>query len=230
MKKRKIACWDFDEMLGTFAGFPHLLRHESIPEFIFVTPGMRYGMKEALEALKDYDHVVTTSTSLNEESVQQILNAGGIAHCFADITRVVQGTTRFGKCYLPVARKFGLSEEEARARMIAIGNLPGDQPIDLEGMVFIHQHQAHKYDAAVIRIILEQLNAVGDGNFAQAFERLWQGAISTQGRVDLGERIAAKLEYRTDSFIAPVIAGGAPTIGDIEAESYSRPVVPFVID
>ncbi|MCX6793572.1 MAG: hypothetical protein NTY06_00520, partial [Candidatus Gottesmanbacteria bacterium] len=133
------------------------------------------------------------------------LRKTGIRKFFRKVFGRETVATGSGKYYKPVANVLEFSEEAMRANMIAVGDAPGDQPVDID-MVFLDLGSGNmKMDALVIREILTTILDKGKGHFKNGFEKLYSEAIPMSPHdqpqyqhktYDLGNGITFELEYR----------------------------------
>jgi hypothetical protein len=219
----RVICWDLDDTLGTF-------RKVILPDWEQPL-ALRYGIKELLHDFSEksgYVHFVTTSGTVDYAS--KALRRTGIRKFFRDVFGRETVSRETGKIYKPVADVLEFSEEAMRANMIAVGDAPGDQPVDID-MVFLDLGSGGiEMDALVIREILTTVLDKGNGHFKNGFEKLYLEAIPMSPNekpeyqhktYDLGNGITFELEYRAQR-------GGnlgkrnVPVITWINAPGYER--------
>jgi hypothetical protein len=232
-EKSPVICWDLDETLGHFRRISHEMQNK-IPEEWEEPISTRYGIRSVLKTLgkEGYVHVVTTAGI--KIYADEVVRRVGLRKHFTEVfgrESTCQGY--WGKYYQCVAEKLGYSEEDMRSRAVVIGDAPGDQPMDIEGLVFIHL--GGHFDARFIRPVLDRLKTEGQGNFLRGFENMYAtGARIGEGvleerRVDLYPEVAALFEYRTNSGSLGVGQKVVPTICDFRANKYRRPPIALKI-
>jgi len=232
MSDKKVICWDLDETLGNFRRIDYELMGKEAPELERPT-SLRYGLTDLLSSLSSqgYEHVVTTSGT--SDYAKEALQRTGLSSHFKDVFgRDVVSSYGGGKKYRPVADTVGLSYEQAVSDMIVIGDVPGDKPVDLDGLVFIEHRGCVYSDSSVTARILEKLNELGDGNFKKGFERMYQdaqvktekfGTFSFERRTyEIDEGIKVELKYETNTGAVNKGEEVVPTITNIKAEVYKR--------
>jgi hypothetical protein len=96
-----------------------------------------------------------------------------------------------GKLYRPVAQAHGLADADASARLIVIGDLADDEPVDLAGVVLIRQPNGHRQDPRVVEDLIVRLHAAGVGSFHAGFQALHASARAGGQEVPYGGYLAA---------------------------------------
>ena len=153
----RVIAWDLDETLGRFTALKYGLNGQKVPEWES-EPGVRFGIRQALEDLAraDWTHVVTSYS--DRPYADEVLKRANLAPYFnrvftqENIGPVDKGGRKVaGKLYMPVAEHFGLFGDDIGKNLVVVGDLPGDQPIDTPGLVFVHQAQGFRSDAKVIK-------------------------------------------------------------------------------
>lgn len=204
----KIICWDLDETLGDFTKVSQEilcnLKGEPIPRSVQLKKvRLRYGIKEVLKELskKGYQHVIATSIGMGDV-VKESLKRADITEEFSKIylrdkTKKYLGR---GKSCEDISKDLDLTEEEVYDKMMVVGNSYGDQPIDLEKLVFIYENRACLYDAKTAQEVIMRLNDENSTGFYSAFENL----CNSNGKVDkkfreLNEVIGRDLNNRKKS-------------------------------
>src|SRR5690242_2831243 len=129
IKDLLVACWDADETLGDLHQVSYELDGEPLPEGQKPL-GVRHGMGEVLERLSadGISHYVTTSASNERGYIDQALARIGLTEHFAGVFARDAVSYGWGKLYAPV--KNAAHVDNHQASMIAIGDSPGDSPID----------------------------------------------------------------------------------------------------
>lgn len=127
-----VACWDFDETLGRF--------HDYEP-----TVGLRHGIRDVLQQLKDrgFHHFITTSGK--KEHVLDVIIAANLTSLI-DPIRIwprenVVPRGGYGKEYHWIEEGAGaFFYDETQTvyphKMLAIGNSLGDRPVDVKVSCF----------------------------------------------------------------------------------------------
>lgn len=221
-KERRVICWDLDETLGSF-------RKIVMPDDWETPVSLRYGMADLLKELSDdnYLHFVTTSGSF--EYARTVLIRTGLESYFSGVFGDDLIGSRYGKQYRPVAEKVSFNDGDMVARGIVVGDLGGDQPVDIAGLVFVEVGNMN-LDAVVIKKILSELLDKGNGNFKAGFEMLYSlSQESNPGKRDFSEKvykmdsgIILRLEYRNSPLIDEPGQESIPVVYGIEADNYIR--------
>lgn len=170
----KAVCFDLDHTLGQF---PTLL--EDLPDEDAVPKGsysstLREGVPPLLEwtQRQGFLNFLTTTRSLAKAS--EVLKRTEIADYFEAIYEGAQIDVAFGKQYLPIAERMGFSPQEAQKRMVAVGDLRSDQPVDLE-IVFICQPGGFQYNTESLQVTIETLLTLGNKDLYRGFQRWLRG-------------------------------------------------------
>lgn len=152
-------CWDLDHTLVGVS--PELGRANEL----VVRPGIAATLERL--ARRGYRHVVTTGGT--RDYAESMLAVAGLRQHFTGIFEGAEIDAGAGKRYRPVAHSLGLTNEEARARLVAIGDLVYDQPADIDGMVFIHQPNGYRCEASVVEDVIRWLEVAGAGDLLAGF-------------------------------------------------------------
>lgn len=229
-KTSKVLCWDLDETLGWFRRIAYEMGGEKVPEWEQPI-ALRYGITDLLQEFSEeagYVHFVTTSGTFDYAS--EALRRTGIADRFRQVFGRETVSRGWGKHYRPAAETVGFSDDDMRANMIAIGDAPGDKPMDID-IVFLHIGLGNQMDALVIREILTTVLDKGEGHFKQGFDRLYAEATPEfpdkepefQNRTfDTGRGILFQLEYRPLREYTNIGRPIVPVITGIQAPDYVR--------
>src|SRR3989344_7027171 len=160
----KVLCWDLDDTLGTFDA----VAYEKDRSYdLFVKPPIKvvYGMKDLLKTLSSLGYVNFVATNSVRSYAEEALNRAGIREYFSQIFDRFQVRDFYGKIYGPVLRRVDFSDEDARRNMVIIGNNPTDQPVDIDGIVFIQDDSYVNFDAAITGKLIDELGRCQNGNF-----------------------------------------------------------------
>lgn len=222
----KVICWDMDETLGSFRG-----RLNSFPSKSLLT--LRSGIRETLQDFSGDGFVQLVTSSGGSSYVDDSLRLTDLKKFFYGIFDA--RTTKsydyaWGKTYRPVLEALGLSDEEICDDIIVVGDAVGDQPIDINGLVFIHLGWGPDpdiYHASVIRDVIIYLMSVDKRSFRQAFEKLYKSDVPAdrwgEGKLlKLENGIALQLEYKLLNPNRDRTPKTAPVITILEAPGRTR--------
>jgi hypothetical protein len=190
-----VICWDFDHMLFSYQAAGHAAGDSPFAGF-----GARRGIEPALERLASlgYAHDITTGGSIvYVRRALTMVGEEGLLRHFAHIFPSEAIAAGAGKCYRPVARAHGLTDGDAGARMIVVGDLADDEPADLASVVLIRQPNGHRQDPRVVADLIVRLRAAGDSSFHMGFVDMF-----AQARAD-------GRELRYVGHLAQVVEGAA---------------------
>lgn len=227
---KKALCWDLDETLGSFRRIAYEMGGEEAPDWEHPI-ALRYGLEDLLHEFSEdagYIHFITTSGTF--DYANEALKRTGIADRFKQVFGRDTVARGWGKHYRPVAETIGFSDDDMRAGMIAIGDAPGDKPMDVD-IVFLHVGLGNSMDALVIREIITTVLDKGEGHFRQGFEKLYAEAVPEfpdeepqfQNRTfDTGGGIKFQLEYRPLGQFSNIGKPVVPVITGIQAPDYIR--------
>src|SRR3989338_5648359 len=157
----KLICWDLDGTLGSFETVMHevfIEKEEGEQVKPFASVSIRKGLKEILENLsqKGFIHYITSNNPM--EYITKALDRSNLRHYFQDIFAYdLSKTEEFGKNYKQVAERHNFSDEDARARMVVIGNHSQDQPADLSGVVFVRDSRGPYTPSEVLQYAVYRL-------------------------------------------------------------------------
>jgi hypothetical protein len=195
-----ILCWDLDDTLGCFDDLSQVLVRRDVPSVL-----------ARLTAL-GWTHYLTTSSSSTR--AEAALQAARLRSFFSGVFGGDQIVHGLHKKYLPVAEALGLSPEEAKTRMVAIGDSSIDVPMDLAVVAILDREYLNEssefltHPRAVERILRELLER-GKGNFSSGFLNLYEsspdGPGSRQAELD-GIRFSLKQQI-SGEILVPVVYG-----------------------
>lgn len=137
---------------------------------------LRPGAAQALGRLSARGYTQYITTGATREYAERALQSTGIARHFAGIFSGEEIDVGLGKCYRPLAWALDLSDDEARKRMIVVGDVVYDQPADIDGLVFIQQPDGFRHDAGIIADIICLLEETGAGDMSAGFATLYSAA------------------------------------------------------
>src|SRR3989344_2948846 len=186
----KYICWDLDETLGFFKTV--------YGENFLIKPGIK-NLLEELSKLS-FTHYVTTAATRNY--AEDALQISGLGRHFKKVfDRYDVAMHDNGKCYKPVIKDIGIDEGMAPGRMIVIGDLPSDIPIDVNDVVFIEYAGCWRAHSSIIKDILDAILKESRGSFSYGFKKLYDAADSKMGRkfMNLHDGTYLELEYRESS-------------------------------
>lgn len=225
-EKSSVICWDLDETLGEFRRIAYQMQGKQAPDWMNPI-STRYGIRKTLRDLrkKGYVHVLTTSGITRYADT--VLQVARLRREFSEVFgREHVSKLHWGKEYSCVANKIGYSLEDMRGKSVVVGDAPGDQPMDIVGLLFINL--GSHYDARVIQPVLNRLYQAGHGHFLKGYESLYETTPDVDERgyqnkvADFGDGITALLEYRTNSGSLGVGEKVVPTICDFRAPGFRR--------
>ena len=211
----KYACWDLDRTLGNFENTE---RHQTrYGRSVATGFSIKTGIKELLNELSErsFTHYVTTSATM--EYAIDALNSSGLEKYFRGVfDRHDVAMYDHGKCYKPVIKDIGIDEGMAPGRMIVIGDLPSDIPIDVNDMVFIEYAGCWKAHSSIIKDIIDTILKESRGSFSYGFKKLYDMADKKTGRrfINLPDGTYFELEYRESTNDGKTF--NVPTITSIE--------------
>jgi len=232
MDNRKIACWDMDDTLGAFMNLTYRLHGQTPSKYdtdANKPSGLRHGIRDLLVRLssQDFTHVVTTGKV--KSFAEPVLKHIGLDVHFDRVygrEEIVQGVDKY---YESVARDYGLSDEEARSKMIVIGDAPGDEPKDLGGVVFVEHCACLHFDSIVTEKILQRLGELGNSDFYRGFQSWHQslkpeeeGILKTQWQQFHGDARFGMIEDNIKLILNYEREGKVPTIRVEDAHNYKR--------
>lgn len=170
LKQPRGVCWDLDHTLIGLCRAPtiHAMSDALAPRAteIVVRPGIAHTLERL--AHRGYWHVVTTGGT--REYAEAVLAATGLRQHFTGIFEGAEIDAGAGKRYRPAARSLGMTDEEARRRLIAVGDLVYDQPADIGGLVFIHQPNGFRSEGGTVEGVIEWLEEAAGGGLLEGFE------------------------------------------------------------
>lgn len=169
-----VACWDADDTLGHLGQVSYEMAGQPLPSWERPL-SVRHGMGETLARLakEGFTHYVTSSGA--DEYVRQAIARIGLAEYFAGIYGRKTVSYGWGKLYAPVKEAAGVTDHQAN--MVAIGDGPGDSPIDLDGMVFVELFGRNDAGALAIEGIVRAVLKAGGGNFRRGFDVLHENGV-----------------------------------------------------
>jgi len=220
--EQRVICWDLDETLGSFTRIAWHMQ-EIKPERWMSPVLIRRGLKPLLRTLthEGFTHVVTTSGM--QEYAEQALTRTGLRHYFLEVYgRESVSLDRWGKYYQCVADRMGFSEYDMRSRALVIGDAPGDQPMDIAGLVFLHL--SPRVGVEVVKPLTETLLRNGEGSFLEGFERFY-ATLGERRYLELASGVQATLEYRSNSYTSGRGERVVPTIHNLLAEGYEHKLI-----
>ena len=176
----RVVCWDFDLTLGLFDSGDESLEDSDLekPDF-----RLRKGLEGSLKRMGDrgYRHFITT-TRHNTQIVGDILKTAGVGNYFEGIfgrDSIFRGN---GKLYCPVAdhEKVKISRGEIPSKMIVVGDMEHDRPIDVSDLLFVYQPEGYKYDSVVVERAIYFLDSPGGFN-GRFTDLVWKGDNEPKG-------------------------------------------------
>jgi len=181
MVEGKIFGWDLEHTLGNFYPIATNRRgpNASYDEELSLKC-LRKGVTGFLEKLCNHNCRNFITTQGSTAYAQEVLTLTGIAKYFEGIFDGEQINACRGKLVKPLARKVGLTDEEARERILVTGDIKDDQPADISGVVFVFHPSGYRHDADILDTVSSLLNDLGEGNFNRGFSRLYWRAHSLQ--------------------------------------------------
>ena len=203
----KVICWDLDNTLGEFSD---ILSEMSIEREMgrhvnpFASVSLRKGIRETLEILsqKGFVHYVTSNNPI--EYINKAVERAGLKSYFKD-TFAYDPVKHagFGKLYRQVAERHNFNDEDARARMVIIGDASQDQPADLSGVVFLHDPSGPYTPSEVLQQAIYRLLEAGNNNFNAGFDALHGNSLSLSDGINL--RFDYKLNPVSPGIIVPTV-------------------------
>ena len=169
--KGKVICWDMDETIGYFWPLFNRFFNFNSPEIDNNPLVLRYGIKEILKFLSDSGAKNILTSAGDEEYVTEAMATSGLTNSFDEIFTGDQIFVGYGKLYLPVAKRMGLSQSQALSDMIVVGDSDHDQPADIPGMLFLYHPKGYLYDAELPKSLITFILTVGNGDFVRGFEQ-----------------------------------------------------------
>jgi len=142
---------------------------------------IRPGFIEVLQELSQkHNFVHVAHTDHNPDILEETLRLTKLSPYF---DRIITVHTHYNKYAWPhkyFAEEYGLSDEEAREKMIGLGVAHYDQPYDIPGVVFIEQSErvedVFRVDTSLTKDLIYLLLEKGEGHFKKGFEALYKDA------------------------------------------------------
>ena len=174
---KPVVCWDFDETLGYFR--PLEFKFLGIePPFAMPPVRLKPGIRELLESLSEFTHVVTTAAM--ELYAREVLHGQGLLDCFADVIGRESGLFRAdGKDYKVVGDRLGIAESELARRLVIVGNdSERDPDLRYRGIVMVFDEALVDHPSEPLGVVLRRLVREGGGEVRAGFDRLLEAARS----------------------------------------------------
>ena len=174
---KHLVCWDLDNTLGHFDPFSNEMqgrtRWKDDPDAY-----LTYGIEDVLAEFSEANgYIAVVTTSARHDYAEYALERAGIRRHFANVyARDVmapdyEATHQYvGKQYEDVAWE-QIPYDEYPDRMVVIGDMYEDNPIDMRDLVHIYS-PGYVFDAIVIREALVALLEAGEGSFKKGFDAL----------------------------------------------------------
>lgn len=183
----KAICWDMNNTLGRFRAIAYELYGLPKP-WGLPAPGLKPGIRELLEKLTNSGCKNFLTTRADKAYAREVLTRFELNQYFEGIFTYEQIYDGVGKHYRPAAKIMGYTDEEARKKMVVVGDAERDHPRDIKGLTFIYHPHGRKHEARIIGEIVEMLATAGNGDIRSGFnclknEPLW--LMENQIRVEL---------------------------------------------
>lgn len=162
----RIALWDLDKTLGTFDSL----------EQGRTDIQLRPGIKQILEDNQQKGIINVITTNATREYAEQALLLAEIKKYFELVFSREVVMAYAGKKYQDILTIYGISGDEAKDKVIVIGDTPRDRPVDVPGLTFVldSTYRNEGSNAQDLRQILNDLTA--HKSFAKGFEAMYSQA------------------------------------------------------
>ena len=166
-----IVCWDFDETLGYFR--PLEFAWLGLPPPVFLPPPrLKPGIRQLLESLHEFTHVVTTAAL--GEYARQVLREFQLRSYFSLVLGREDGICSGGaKDYARVGERFGIGERDLPAQLVIVGNdAERDADCRCRPVVLVHDARMVNRPSVPLGAMLRRLEREGEANIKRGFDRL----------------------------------------------------------
>lgn len=163
----QVICWDLDETLGNFKPI-----EEGRTDII-----LRKGIKEILEEMQQIGIINVLTTTATRRYAKIALDLGGIRPHFEQVFTCEDVMGWSGKKYGIILPIYDISPENAGHKVMAVGDLTRDRPIDVSDMVFVldSTFRESRQDTSNLGKIIKQITK-RTGSFKEGFEELYKQA------------------------------------------------------
>jgi len=172
---KPIICWDYDETLGYFRPLEFRFLGSPVPPGM-PEPRLKPGIRELLESLSEFTHVLTTAAI--GEYAREVLCEYQLLDFFSYVFGREDGIfSGEGKDYKVVGDRFGINEEDLQRRLVIIGNdSKRDPDIRFRQIVMIYDDRMADQPSEPVGVVLRRLLVEGEAEVKRGFDRLLERA------------------------------------------------------